>query len=144
MTNVLEKRFWAIASIFRLSSRRRPGTIGLLGDWFSVAFYFGEIDRVAFRDKFGLELEQAFPEQLQYVKKHGLMCESQGQNDASAALSLTELGAQNFSSVIALFFAPSVQHYLIERDPESATDMDRHRDRAERVARAGGGVSAMA
>ncbi len=116
----------------------------MMAKFVAVAFYFGEIDRVAFRDKFGLELEQAFPGQLSYVKKHGLMCESQGQNGTSAALSLTELGAQSFSSVIALFFAPSVQQYLIERDPESATDMERHRDRAERVVRAAGVGAAMA
>ena len=108
----------------------------MMAKFVAVAFYFGEIDRNCFRDKFGLELEQAFPEQINYVKSQGLMCESQGQSGASAALSLTELGAQHFSGVIALFFAPSVQHYLIERDPETASDMDRHRARAERVVRA--------
>lgn len=108
----------------------------MMAKFVAVAFYFGEIDRHAFRQKFALELEEAFPEQVRYVKTMGLMQESTGQGGASSALSLTELGAKNFSGVIALFFAPSVQKYLLERDPDQATDMARHRDRAERVSRA--------
>ena len=108
----------------------------MMAKFVAVAFYFGEIDRNAFREKFALELEQAFPEQVRYVKSEGLMHETTGQSGQSAALSLTELGAKSFSGVIALFFAPSVQKYLLERDPEQASDMARHRDRAERVVRA--------
>lgn len=110
----------------------------MMAKFVAVAFYFGEIDRVAFQNKFGLTLEQAFPEQVRYVKNAGLMAEGAGQSGQSRSLSLTELGAKNFSGVIALFFAPSVQQYLLERDPELASDMVKHRDRAERVARAAG------
>ena len=34
----------------------------MMAKFIAVAFYFGELDRNAFRDKFGLELELAFPE----------------------------------------------------------------------------------
>lgn len=110
----------------------------MMAKFVAVAFYFGEIDRTAFQDKFGLTLEDAFPEQVNYVKSAGLMDEASGQSGDSQSLSLTEWGAKHFSGVIALFFAPSVQQYLIERDPERATDMDKHRDRAERLVRAAG------
>jgi coproporphyrinogen III oxidase-like Fe-S oxidoreductase len=94
----------------------------------AVSFYFGEIDRAAFANKFGVTLEEAFPAELRFVAERGLM------HDSGRALSLTEAGARHFHGVIALFFAPSVQAYLIARDPERAEDMDRHRRLALRVA----------
>jgi hypothetical protein len=38
------------------------------------------------------------------------------------------------NGVIALFFAPSLQAYLLERDPDHAQDMQRSRVQALRVA----------
>jgi oxygen-independent coproporphyrinogen-3 oxidase len=94
----------------------------------AVSFYFGEIDRAAFASKFGTSIEEAFPDETRFVRERGLM------RYTNRALSLTEEGARHFNGVIALFFAPSVQAYLIARDPERADDMDRHRRLALRVA----------
>ena len=44
------------------------------------------------------------------------------------------LGKQTGTTVIALFFAPSVQRYLLERDPDAATDMDINRSLSLRAA----------
>jgi oxygen-independent coproporphyrinogen III oxidase len=96
----------------------------------AVSFYFGEIDRAAFVNKFGLTIEEAFPAEVEWAVKQGLM------HDTGRALSLTPEGAKHFNGVIALFFAPSVQEYLIERDPATAEDMDVNRKAALAVARA--------
>jgi oxygen-independent coproporphyrinogen-3 oxidase len=94
----------------------------------AVSFYFGEIDRAAFAAKFGETIEEAFPAEVDFVRRRGLM------HDGDRALSLTPEGAQHFNGVIALFFAPSVQAYLAERDPERADDMHRARRQALAVA----------
>jgi oxygen-independent coproporphyrinogen-3 oxidase len=95
----------------------------------AVSFYFGEIDRRAFLHKFGITVDEAFPAEVEFVRKRRLMAET------GRALSLTQEGARHFNGVIALFFAPSVQEYLIRRDPERAEDMDRNRRIAVAVAR---------
>lgn len=105
----------------------------MMAKFVAVAFYFGEIDRQAFTAKFGQTLEQAFPDEVNFVKTQGLMHETSGQYGTSDALSLTPEGARHFAGVIALFFAPSVQRYLVERDPDTATDMDVARTKAQRV-----------
>ncbi len=105
----------------------------MMAKFVAVAFYFGEIDRRAFAAKFGQTLEQAFPDEVSFVKSQGLMHETSGQHGTSEALSLTAEGARHFAGVIALFFAPSVQRYLVNRDPDTATDMDASRMKALRV-----------
>jgi oxygen-independent coproporphyrinogen-3 oxidase len=75
----------------------------------AVSFYFGEINRSAFREKFGLKIETTFPTAIPWLKERGLM------EDRGACLSMTSDGAKHFNGVIALFFAPSVQQYLVER-----------------------------
>jgi oxygen-independent coproporphyrinogen-3 oxidase len=95
----------------------------------AVSFYFGEVDREAFASKFGVMLEDAFPAEVEFVLQRGLMAYT------GRALSLTKEGARHFNGVIALFFAPSVQTYLINRDPDRADDMDRNRRIAATVAR---------
>lgn len=93
-----------------------------------VSLYFGEIDRAAFRAKFGQPLEQAFPDEIEFALERGLMELTPGK------LSMTELGARHFNGVVALFHAPSVKEYLIGRDPDAAEDMHRHRKIALAVA----------
>lgn len=95
----------------------------------AVSFYFGEIDCGAFTRKFGVDLAQAFPREIDFVTKRGLMQYSE------RSLRLTEAGAADLCGVIALFYAPSVQAHLIGRDPE---DFSRERQIALRVA--GGGI----
>ena len=106
----------------------------MMAKFVAVAFYFGEIDRVAFERKFDIDIDVAFAAEVEFVKERGLMQETTGQMGNSRALSLTPEGACHFAGVIALFFAPSVQKYLIDRDPEHATDMNVSRAKALRIA----------
>ncbi len=86
-----------------------------------VAFYFGEIDRPAFAKKFGVTLDETFTAEIALLRERGWM------TDTARALSLTADGAPWVNGIIPLFSAPSVQAYLLARDPASATDMDRNR-----------------
>jgi oxygen-independent coproporphyrinogen-3 oxidase len=106
----------------------------MMAKFVAVAFYFGEIDRDAFFAKFGVDVDDEFKDEVAFAKANGLMHETGGQRGDGRALSLTPEGARSFAGVIALFFAPSVQRYLIARDPETATDMDLARKRALRLA----------
>ena len=105
----------------------------MMGKTCAVSFYFGEIDLGAFRAKFGVSLEDAYPAAVRFVLDRGLM------HRTGRALSLTPEGARNVNGVIALFFAPSIQDYLVRRDADRAEDMDRNRRLSLRVARRGGG-----
>jgi oxygen-independent coproporphyrinogen-3 oxidase len=107
----------------------------MMAKFVAVAFYFGEIDRRAFHDKFGVDVDDVFGDAVAFAKSRGLMHETLGQCGTRPALSLTQKGAQHFAGTIALFFAPSVQRYLIDRDPETATDFDVHRSQALKVLR---------
>jgi len=99
-----------------------------MGKTCAVAFYFGEIDHGAFRAKFGVALDEVFADEVDFVLRRGLMAWT------GRALSLTPEGARHVNGVIPLFAAPSIQRYLVERDPARAGDMDRNRRQALRVA----------
>jgi hypothetical protein len=43
-------------------------------------------------------------------------------------------GCDSKNGVHALFYAPSIQRYLLSRDPERAEDFERHRRSARRLA----------
>jgi oxygen-independent coproporphyrinogen-3 oxidase len=73
----------------------------------SVSFYFGEIHLGAFRSRFGMELEQCFPDEISYVLEQGLM-KYHGQT-----LRLTTEGAEVVNGVIALFYSDRVKEYLL-------------------------------
>ncbi len=75
----------------------------------SVSFYFGEINRRYFEQKFGIALENWFPAEVEFVQTKGLM-EYRGD-----CLSLTPAGATFYNGVIALFYAPAVKQYLLQR-----------------------------
>jgi oxygen-independent coproporphyrinogen-3 oxidase len=102
--------------------------VQMMGKACAVAFYFGEIDRAAFAGKFGVTVEQAFPAEVDFLLRRGLM------EWTDRALRLTPAGALEVNGVIALFFAPSIQRYLVDRDPAAADDMARARRQAQRVA----------
>jgi len=74
----------------------------------SVSFYFGEIQLEAFREKFGLRLEEVFPLEVAFLLDRGLMEYSR------ESLRLTAAGARVVNGVIALFYSPAVQEYLLE------------------------------
>ena len=73
----------------------------------SVAFYFGGINRRAFAEKFGVSPEEFYPRAIPFVLENGLMA-YRGDN-----LNLTPKGVENYNGVIALFYAPAVQAYLL-------------------------------
>ena len=100
----------------------------MMGKFCAVSFYFGEIHREAFRDKFGVGLERVFTDEVDFVLHHGLM------EQGPQTLRLTPEGALRVNGVIALFFAPSIQQYLLERDPDDAGDMHRNQVLAMKVA----------
>ena len=87
-----------------------------------VSFYFGEIERRAFEAKFGQPVEDAYPHEVEFARRLGLMTLTE------RALSMTHEGAKHFNGLCALFHAPSVQAYLVQRDPATADDM-RHNQR---------------
>jgi len=93
-----------------------------------VSFYFGEIDRCAFASKFGLTLEEAYPEEIAFALREGLMRWTPG------SLAMTEHGDRHFSGLCALFHAPSVKSYLLQRDPDRADDFHQQRFQAQRIA----------
>lgn len=80
-----------------------------MAKFISVSFYFGEINRLYFAQKFGTTLEATFPAEIDFVMRQGLM-EYRGD-----CLSLTPAGAQVSSGVIALFYAPAVKLHLLQR-----------------------------
>lgn len=96
-----------------------------------VSFYFGEVDRRAFQEKFGMGVEEAYPRQVAFACARGLM------ELGERSLAMTDLGARHFNGLCALFHAPSVQRYLLDRDPDTARDLQRNRAMAEKVAARG-------
>ncbi|WP_146158221.1 coproporphyrinogen-III oxidase family protein [Enhygromyxa salina] len=100
----------------------------MMGKMCAVSFYFGEIRRAPFLAKFGVPLEQVFAAEIEFLVGRGLM---QLDDDA---LSLTPEGVHAKNGIIPLFAAPSIQGYLIGRDPTVADDLVRNRKIALRVA----------
>ena len=101
----------------------------VIGKMAAVSFYFGEIRRAPFEAKFGAPLEQLFADELEFLSARGLM------TLGDEALSLTDEGTSYVNGIIPLFAAPSIQKYLLERDPARADDMTRNRRAALQVAR---------
>jgi oxygen-independent coproporphyrinogen-3 oxidase len=102
--------------------------VQIMGKMCSVSFYFGEIHLGAFERKFGLPLEEAYPEAFAFVLREGLM------ELTDETLRLTSRGCEHKNGVHALFYAPSIQEYLLQRKPDEAPDFERHRRSAARVA----------
>jgi oxygen-independent coproporphyrinogen-3 oxidase len=101
-----------------------------------VSFYFGEVNLQCFIDKFGSTLQKAYSQSISYALSKGLMEYRLTSNGIELSnipsnnhpienyecLSLTALGAENFNGSIALFYASSIQKYLIDRMKEDSTD----------------------
>jgi len=104
----------------------------MMGKMCAVSFYFGEIRRAPFLAKFGVALEDVFGDAIDFVVARGLM------ELSDEALSLTPAGVPVKNGIIPLFAAPSIQGYLIERDPTRADDLVRNRTIALKVARSAG------
>lgn len=113
-----------IQDLYHLSRRQ------MMGKMCAVSFYFGEIKRAPFLAKFGVPLEEVFAPEVELLTARGLMVLTDD------ALSLTTEGARVVNGIIPLFAAPSIQGYLIDRDPSTAKDMALNRRFAEKVAAA--------
>jgi oxygen-independent coproporphyrinogen-3 oxidase len=103
--------------------------VQVMGKMCSVSFYFGEIHLASFQSKFGLSLEEAYPRAVDFVLRERLM-----EYSTEDRLRLTASGCDHKNGVHALFYAPSIQEYLLSRDPERAEDFERHRKSARRLA----------
>jgi coproporphyrinogen III oxidase-like Fe-S oxidoreductase len=103
--------------------------VHMMAKMICVSLYFGEIDSAAFLQKFGLTIEDAYPQEVRFLLDNGYM------EWTDRALSMTELGSVHFSGVVAQFHAPSVKQYLMDRDPKQTDDLHRNRQFAEAVAR---------
>lgn len=106
----------------------------MMGKMCAVSFYFGEIRRAPFAAKFGVGLEQVFADEIAFLVSNGWMTLT------DEALSLTPSGVHFKNGIIPLFAAPSIQSYLIDRDPVEAEDFERNRSVALRVAKRGRGT----
>jgi oxygen-independent coproporphyrinogen-3 oxidase len=83
-----------------------------MGKMISVSFYFGEINLQSFALKFGLALEDAFPEEVAFVIGNDLMAYHPAP-DQPRTLRLTARGEQTINGVIALFYAGAVKAHLL-------------------------------
>ncbi len=100
----------------------------MMGKMCAVSFYFGAIERAPFRAKFGVDLTDAFPNEVRFVVDEGLM------ELRADALAMTKHGTLYKNGIIPLFAGPSIQRYLIERDPSRSDDLEKNRKLALRVA----------
>lgn len=90
--------------------------VHMMAKMICVSFYFGEIDRLAFRRKFGLSLEEAYPAEIAFAVEKGLM------EWKPETLSMTALGEDHFSGLCALFHAPSIKGYLLDYEGDMSRD----------------------
>lgn len=78
----------------------------------AVSFYSGGIHKVSFQKIFWVTLEEAFREEVDFVKKEGFMVD----DEVYGTLQLTELGTKFYSGVIALFYNGEVKNHLLSLD----------------------------
>lgn len=78
-----------------------------MGKMLAVSFYFGQIHRGSFREKFGRELDECFPAEIRFLEERGLM------ESAGPVLRLTPAGSAAFSGAIAQFYSPRVKAHLL-------------------------------
>jgi len=109
----IEKNLLPIQDLYHLPKEH------MMAKMIAVSFYFGEVNLSAFENKFGLKLEDAYPQVVKFVLAEGLMEYTTSENGKEISgldhrsLALTTKGAKHFNGTIALFFAPSVQGYLL-------------------------------
>ncbi len=76
----------------------------------SVSFYFGAVDRAAFRRRFGEALVEHFAEEVAFLVGRGLV------KVTPDALVMTRSGARSFNGVLALFYSDRVKDHLVNLD----------------------------
>ena len=98
-----------------------------MGKMISVSFYFGEINLASFQNKFGWRLEEAFPAEVEFVLRRGLM------EYTPTTLRLTPDGAKFYNGVIALFYAGAVKEHLLGLVQDTSTERALPRPDRERA-----------
>ncbi|MFV0363718.1 MAG: hypothetical protein ACK5LL_11640 [Suipraeoptans sp.] len=78
----------------------------------SVMFYFGFIDLVAFRQRFGKEFTGIFKDEIEYLKAKDLIMI---ENDL---FYITEKGVANLNGVIPMFYSDRSKTELMNMDIE--------------------------
>lgn len=73
----------------------------------SVSFYFGGIDLESFKNCFNMDLLDGFSDNVKFLIEKKLMVLESGR------LQMTTLGKQHFGGVVAQFYSPSVQKYIM-------------------------------
>jgi len=77
----------------------------------SVSFYFGGIHLPSYRACFGQELEDIFKAEIDFLVNNNLM----RYDIPSERLQMTPLGKKHFGGVVAMFYSPAVQHYIVNK-----------------------------
>jgi oxygen-independent coproporphyrinogen-3 oxidase len=78
----------------------------------AVSFYFGQVHLGAFRHRFGVELAERFPAEVDLVLRRGLMLHD------GPVLRLTPAGARVWNGVVALFYSDRVKEHLLTLEKE--------------------------
>ena len=74
-----------------------------------VSFYFGYINRKAFYKKFGIELEDKFKDEVNFLQDKGLM------EFSSDLFLLTKTGKDSINGIIPLFYSQSSRDNLLNK-----------------------------
>jgi oxygen-independent coproporphyrinogen-3 oxidase len=98
----------------------------------SVAFYFGEINLASFQQKFGINIESAFPTEVAFLIDRGLMTYERSENilattPGAGVLRLTPEGVRQKNGVIAQFYNGEVKAHLREKVITHKTHMKNNR-----------------
>jgi len=80
-----------------------------MGKMIAISFFYGWVHLESFEKIFGMSLESAFPEELQFIFRNGLM-----EMKEDWVLQLTQKGMLNYSGVISLFYSPATKKYLLD------------------------------
>eukprot|EP01103_Thecamoeba_quadrilineata_P005654 TRINITY_DN15423_c0_g1_i1.p1 TRINITY_DN15423_c0_g1~~TRINITY_DN15423_c0_g1_i1.p1 ORF type:complete len:538 (-),score=98.45 TRINITY_DN15423_c0_g1_i1:71-1684(-) len=86
----------------------------------SVSFYFGGIHLPSFAHCFGRDLRDMFAPEIDFLLANGLMT-FDAQSDR---LQLTLLGKKHFGGVVAQFYSPSVQRFIVNKPGGEVFDVD--------------------
>lgn len=97
----IEQKHFPIQDIYALPLEES------IGKMVAVAFYFGFIDLEAFRNRFGVELQSFFKEEIKYLQEKDLMELKNGR------LILTGRGSDYINGVIPLFYSKRSKEELL-------------------------------
>jgi len=86
-----------------------------MGKMISIWFFYGGIHLESFKKIFWESLEEAFPDEIGFLKEHQLMEYS----ESDGIFGLTKKWVANYSGVISLFYSPATKKYLLEIEDDT-------------------------